>query len=36
MLFVYRQLRDHEMEEYKYKLQEYWRGSKPDLTICMS
>jgi len=25
---------DHEVEEYENALQDYWRSSKPNLTIC--
>jgi len=25
---------DHEVEEHKNTLQDYWRSSKPDFTIC--
>jgi len=27
---------DHKVKEHKNKLQDYWRISKPDLTICRS
>ena len=27
---------DQKVEEYKNTLQDYWRSSKPDLTICRS
>jgi len=35
---VYREetIADHKVEEYKNKLQNYWRSSKPDLIICRS
>jgi len=32
MLFAKTQLQDHQVEEYKNRVSDYWRSSKPDLT----